>query len=679
MNAKYNALLLGREDYRVASDYILQNYDENYGEVLPIFMKIDSTKLDSAKYLLIDAVKKTSLVAERHSNSKHLDEAYLLLGKTRLAKQEILNSIETFKFVNTKSENPANKNEALVWLMRAYIENEDINTANQVADVLKTQALKKETKSQFLITMAYLHQKENELPLAAVFLEEGLKYKKKGEEKARLHFIVGQLYDKLNQPVLARKNYLKVLKNKPIYDLEFNANLGLIMNQSLAKNSNLQFEKMLEDRKNQDLKDKLYYKMGELETKKKNYQSAINYFTKSAQFAEKNLVQKAYAYKSIGDIYFDHLVNFETAAVYYDSTLITIPKDYAEYRNISQRALSLNDFIKYQKVLDLEDSLQTLAALNPLELDYRLEKIILDKKALEKKKENDAKNLLSNIKNTKTINSGKKLWILYDQVAMLTSKNEFIRVWGSRALEDNWRRADREVGGFSFKIETNVVDTSNGTKPVPIVKVDFEQEKKELDIEKAELQKRIPLTPIQLAASKRKQEEAYFQLGKIYKLRFQDEIKSKKSFTKLITDFPGGVYDPEALYFLAIMSPNAKESEYAITLKKKYPYSSFARLVDKGDVKLTASKENEALAAYSTVYKDFELGNYEKVLSQLDKNLNEYLGSQIEDKMAMLRILTLAKISTKEQYLISLTDFIRSYPTSDLISKARKLLKAMNI
>lgn len=677
MNAKYNALLLAREDYSVANSYILNNYQENYETTLPIFFKIDSTKLDSALILLVDAVKKTSIVAERHSNSRYLDEAYLLLGKARLSKQEIYNAIETFKYVNTNAKTLESKNEALIWLMRAYIENEDFNTANQVAEILKTQSLNKRLKSLFLITKAYYHQKLNQDALAVVFLEEGLKNTKRNQENARLHFIAAQLYDKLGNSVLARKRYKSTLKNKPIYDLEFNANLGLIMNQSLAKNTNIEFEEMLDDRKNQDLKDKVYFKMGELESRKQNYAKSIEYYALSIANSSGNLVQKAYTYKAIADIYFDKLNNFETAATYYDSTLITIPKDFSEYRNLSQRALSLNDFIKYKKVLDLEDSLQKLASLNPVELDFKLEQIILAKKNKAKKLEQEAIELTQKNNATALKSSNKKLWVLYDPVAMINSKNDFVRLWGNRNLEDNWRRADKETGSISFKLEKNVVDTAKviGSK---VKTEDVEaKEKADINAEKAEMVKKIPLTPIQLAASRRKQEEAYYQLGKIYKLKFQDEVKAKETFITLTEKYPSSVYDPEALYFLAIMSPVPNESSYAATLKQKYPYSSFARQVKNGNVKLTQDREAEAQGFYSEVYKLYEEEKYETVIFRLEKGLNDYMGSQIEDKMAMLRLLSLSKFNDKEKYLISLNDFVRTFPTSDLILKAKNMLKTV--
>jgi outer membrane protein assembly factor BamD (BamD/ComL family) len=202
--------------------------------------------------------------------------------------------------------------------------------------------------------------------------------------------------------------------------------------------------------------------------------------------------------------------------------------------------------------------------------------------------------------------------------------------------------------------------------------------KKEIEQEKQEMLKKIPTTHIQKIASKRKQEEALFQIGKIYKLKFNDEEKAKTTFNNLTTNFPRSIYEPEALYYLAIMEKDAQSNSFATKLIKDYPSSSFARQLKKGSVKLSKDKETEALTFYSKAFNLYDQNDFNQALTQIDQGLNEYVGSQIEDKMAMLRIMVLKKIGNKDQYVISLNDFMRSYPSSDLVLKAKELLAVLN-
>lgn len=689
LNSKFNALLISREDITVANEYIAKSYRENYEEVLPIYRKIDSTRLDTAKLYLVDAIKKASIIAEKHSNSKYLDEAYLLIGEARILKGEFENAIETYKYLNTVSGSESVKTEALTQMMRAYIELKDFQNAEQLANMLKTRTLNKDIRKVYMTNMAYFHQVKDENAIAAVFLEEAVKGLKKGEEKARMHFILGQIYDQLGQLTLARKNYRNVLKNKPDYDLVFNADLGLLMNESLARNTNIAFEKMLENRKNQDLKHKIYYKMGETARKKKRTGEAIGYFNQAIAEASNDNLSKAFSYKAIGDIYLDDLVDYDNAAIYYDSTIITLPREFTNKSEIGERANFLNEFIRYRKVYALEDSLQNLGKLTPEVLDSTLEKLVIAKREELKRKleENNEKSTAAIAAVTAPLVNSSKKWRLYDPAQAVRDRNEFVRIWGSRDLDDNWRRSQKS-SGFSFSeadrkmVEQKIsapTDTSKSLTAQSITQaLDPDQEKRLVQEEVKELKKRVPVTKIQVMASKRKQEEAIYRIAKIYKLKFKDEKKASETFRQFLNEFPKSTYEPEVLYYLALAEVNPLESSYASRLLSEYPNTSFGRQIRKGTVVMTKDREGQAQDHYQKAFRMYDEGNYEEVVSFLEEGLNEYVGSQIEDKMALLRIVALAKVGTKDQYMISLADFLRAYPSSDLTAKAKEMMAVLN-
>ena len=680
INAKYNALLIAREDYSEAGFLIRSKQKENFDQILPIFPKIDSSKLDSAKFYLIDAIKKSSIIAERHSNSRYLDEAYLLLGKSRLMKQEYFNAIETFKYVNTKARTESKKTEALIWLMRAYIENQDLNSANQVSEIIKTRKLNNRSKADFLIMKAYYHQNLNQNQAALILLEESLKFLGKSENKARYNFICGQLNESLGNGLAARKYYRNVLKSKPAYEMAFNAQLGLLTSESLANNTNILFEDMLEDRKNQDNKGLIFQKMAQTEARKKNFKQAIEFYNKSIANSGENATQKANAYQALADIYLDSFQDYEKAGIYYDSTIVTLPKNESNFDKLSQKAINLNEFIRYKKAYDLEDSLQMLSALPNDVLEAKLYKIVESRKNSEKQSE-EAKLVKTDNPKTLSTSNIKDRWVLYDPIESVKSKNDFVRNWGNRPLEDNWRRAEKTMGSFSLKIEKTTIETgqpAENQKQIETTQVEVEDlEKKAIEQEVKEMMRKVPRSNVQILASKRKQEEALFQIGKIYSLKFNDNQKAKEYYQKLLNDHPRSMYEPEVLYFMTLDQPDPSNNIYSAKLLADHPYSSFTRQLKKGGQKFSKDRESEVSAFYSDNFKLFENGQYENVLKNLDEGLNKYLGSQIEDKMAMLRLLTLQKLGLKDQYLISLNDFLRSYPSSELQFKVKDFLDAI--
>ncbi len=681
MNSRFNALLISREDIDVAKEYIAANYRDNYEAVLPVFRIIDSTRLDTAKFYLIDAIKKSSIIAEKHSNSKYLDEAYLLIGEARILKGEFENAIETYKYLNTVSSSEEMKTEAMTQMMRAYIELGDYQNADQLSTLLKNRPLSKRNRHTYLLNMAYYNQIRGEKAVTAVLLEETVKSMKKGPEKARYHYILGQLYSELDQVTLARRNFRMVMKNKPEYNLVFNAQLGLMMSESLANDTDLLFGKMLEDRKNQDLKNKIYYKMGETARRRKRAVEAIGYYEKSARESEGDPLSKGFAYKAIGDVYLDDLTDYEHAAVYYDSTVITLPKTYLMRTDINDRAMVLNEFIRYRKIYDLEDSLQRLAALSPEVLDEQLEKSVLARRA-ELKKSQEIQNAPAQTASP-AVSSGKK-WRLYDPKEIVREKNEFVRIWGNRPLEDNWRRAEKSSTTFVFSeterrmVEQPVVQPVIPANTASRQLSDEENEKKAVEDEIKEFKKRIPVTKIQLIASKRKQEEAAFRIARIYKLRFRDDEKANASFRKFLQDFPKSSYEPEVLYYLALAEENPLESTYAARLVKDYPNTSFGRQIRKGTVTMTRDREVQALELYRNAYRLYDEGKLTEAVKVLEDGMNEYVGSQVEDKMALLRIFALGKTGSRDEYYIALSDFVRSYPASDLLPKAKEMLAVLN-
>lgn len=690
LNSKFNALLIAREDISVAKEYIALNYKENYDDILPVYRIIDSTTLDTAKLYLIDAIKKSSIIAEKHSNSKHLDEAYLQIGEARILKGEFENAIETYKYLNTTSNSESAKTEALTQMMRAYIELKDFQNAEQLTNVLKSRQLDKKNRQVYLMNMAYFHQKMGENAVVAVLLEDAVKSMRKGEEKARVHFILGQLYDQLGQVTLARKNYRSVIKNKPDYDLVFNADLGLLMNESLARNTNIAFEKMLDNRKNQDLKHKIYYKMGETARKKRQPEKAIEYFSTAVRESGSDLLGKGFAYKAIGDVYLDDFIDYENAAKYYDSTVITVPKEHLRQSDIGERAMYLNEFIRYKKVYDLEDSLQRMAALSPEALDYALEKTITAKRDAEKLLlEEQAKQVAaSQLAAQPSVNtSSSKKWRLYDPQQLVKENNDFVRIWGNRKLEDDWRRTEKSSTSFVFneserRMEEKLIvptDSINRLASQAAVAVNNpEQERRIVEEEIKEFKKRLPTTKIQMIASKRKQEEAMFRIAKIYKLKFKDDKKANETFRKFLEDYPKSTYEPEVLYYLALAEENPLESSFAKRLLNEYPNTSFGRQIRKGVVVMTKDREGQAVEHYSKAFNLYNDGKFDETVGFLEDGLNDYVGSQVEDKMALLRIYALAKVGTRDQYMISLTDFIRSYPSSDLVPKAKEMLAVLN-
>lgn len=689
-NARFNSLIIARDNMKQAEKDLFDKREENYSALMTIFVPIDSMKSQAVATNLKEVIEKTSLIAERHSNSKYLAEAYILLGKSRLLKEDYINAIEVFKFINTTSSNENGKHSALIWLMRAYTEQKDYDTALKVSEVLRTLDLNNDNTRDFYLTKAYLHQKREEFAISAAIGEEALKLMSRGEKTARVHYAVGQMYEMLNQPAKALPHFQAVAKNRPNYDMEFYARMNTLLDEAAAQRGSTagvqeNFKKMLNDRKNSDLKDKIYFTMGSLEVKKQNYPKAIEYFNASLRNSKGNSTQNAYTYLELAELHYNQLLRYDLASMYYDSTLTALPKTSTDYERIAKRAISLGDFVKYQKVLIVEDSLQRLAAMNPVALDKTLERVIKQKEEDEKKMQEMAQKIISQnsipVERLSDKDADFKRWALYDPLVISRNKSDFQQLWGNRPLEDNWRRKDKEAGSISFKVERGLVGQEQTSKQGPPrlspEEIKKQQEGKDalaFETKKKELYEKIPTTPEKLTASKRKQEEAYYQVGKIYKFQFNEPQNAIETFQTLLAKFPTTVHEVEVLYLLTLLSDNQATSPYRKTLIDKYPASTYARQLMRGNVQITGDTESKAGVVYSQAFNLYSNESYDSAMKLAEDGLITYTGTSIEDKFAMLRIFLFAKTEQKDAYKQALNEFIQGYPSSSLVSRAKEMM-----
>ena len=335
VNAKYNALFQANIKMLEAQKTLFEAHKDNYSQQLPVLIPIDSNSAEAVNEQLTAIIKKASLVVERHQNSKWLDDAYVLIGQARLLKGDYKNAIETFKFVNTTATSDKARDAALVGLMRAYTEQGEYQTALRVAELLSEENLNDANTRDFYLTKAYLHQLKEEYATSVAILEEALPYMKKNEQKARVLYATGQMYEALEKKNEASEMYLAVNKSRPSYDLGFYAKL----NNALVLGENSGFEKMLKDSKNKDLQDKIYEAMSMVEMRKGNSKDGVKLLQASARNSQ-NVKQLPFTYLKLADLYYNKMNNYELAAAYYDSTASLLSPQDANYKRVIDKQRS---------------------------------------------------------------------------------------------------------------------------------------------------------------------------------------------------------------------------------------------------------------------------------------------------------------------------------------------------
>lgn len=684
MTAHYNAYFIANERIKEIENTIFDAQDWNYNKVLPIFPQFDTTTSNSLKIQLEDCIQKSSLAIQRHDGSKWEDDSYILVGKARHYASEFPDAIETFKYVNTHSEDDNARHHALTELIRTFTEFEEYNNAVAVTDYLAKESLNNENKRRYYLNTAYLYQKKNDpnkMVGNLVKAEELLK----SSDKARINFIIGQTYHSLDFESEAFRYYNNVLKNRPEYELEFYAKLYMAQVTKLAKGNDLKkiekyFRNLLKDPKNKEYQDKIYYELAGFELKNGNLPKAIEDYKLSIKNSKSNQRQKGHSYWSLGKIYYDTLKNYVLAKSYYDSTVATMPQDEDGYAAIKNRQEILADFVEQIVIVQKNDSLIHLSTLpEDSVLSMAMEIVKKDLKIKKEKKAKEKEAAINRARNISKTNGDNLIntavnpedWYFNSPNQQSRGRNDFRGKWGDRILEDNWRRS---IKSTKLSVEDPPVE-------VAISEATGEEDKMpDIEGEARKLMSPIPTTEEEKAKLLIEVEDALYSLGNIYNLRLYEDENAIESFESLLVRFPDTEYEPEVLYQLYLLYKNidsSKSKNKGEILKQEYPESIFSKLVDNPNFREESFAISSQLKKlYKRLYGQYKARDYKSVQFSSDSVLQIHPENEFSDNIALLRVLAIGQTEEDHRYQFELDNFSKLYPNSDLLDYAKALTKA---
>lgn len=680
LTAHFNGYFYAHEETKAVEALILKSLDDDHNQILKLFPKLDTVLAKTYSKNTDEVIKMASLSIQRHPNSKWVDDNYLLVGLARMYSCDFQNAVVTFKFVNSNSKEPDTRHAALVHLIRAFTEQNEFDKAEEAFVYLEKENLNTLNRKNLYLEKANYYQVRNDYDNMVRNLASADPILTKSDRKGRIYFIIGQVYQQLGFTGSAYDYYKKCLATNPEYEIDFYARLNMAQVARLdnAKDIRLirsQFTTMLHDTKNQEFQDKIYFELGEFERKQGNLDEAIEDYSAAAHVGTIARI-KGNSYLRIGQIYFDSLRKYSLAKAYYDSTVRVLPKEHNDYAAIKKRQEVLGEFVTYSETIAWQDSLLYLSSLDTatvrLQLDSALAKKALMEQPSKKKKRRVAAQSNSNQNNAffQTESTSTTDWYFGNLAAVSLGESEFQRIWGSRPLEDNWRRSN--------KISATVVlqDTTNVAQPNTTDR-ETTQSKKVDEVAKIILQ--LPVTEKQKQEALHKIEEAYFKLADIYYFQLEEKDNASSSYKKLLERFPQSAHVPEVLYKLYLISKeknDGMESVYSNRLINDFPTSTFARVLINPDyLKETSIAAEKQKTIYKDAYADYQQGSLRTAQEKISQALK--LGDTgFVPNLKLLSTLITGKTEDIAQYQHELDEFIKTYPDNTLVPYAQNLLAA---
>ncbi|MFD2999942.1 tetratricopeptide repeat protein [Pontibacter toksunensis] len=690
--ARYNGYFLAREKMRLIEKGLQDQMQYDYNQVLPLYPLIDSTTATAFEADLEDVKKKASHPIQYHQNSKWIDNSYIEIGKANYYQLNFAEAVRTFKYVNATSKDAADRHEALVWLMRAFMQLDEMENAQQVSEFLRKERLNKASARELYLARAQYYRLQNDTTKAIENLALSLPNFDEKDDQSRARFILAQLYQLTKQNKEAYAQYIKILRRNPPYDLGFFSRLNLGQVTELSDEQDKEriasyYKKMLKDDKNLEYRDRIYYEMAQFELRQQNYDKALELLQQSLKTKGTLSNQKAYSYLSAGEIYFDKLHKYDLAAAYYDSAVQVYPQRAPEYEAVAERRDILADFAKQYSTIQTQDSLQRLGRMGEAErvefvkaLVQREEEARQQEMARQQEqqliaeKESNRSNNRRNQNDTDAFaaaSSTTGVWYFDNPTAMASARAEFVRRWGDRPLQDFWRNRSRGEAA-------NQADVA--LAPVPVAPEENQPSPEERALAQVQQYlKDVPVTTADMQRSEKLMEEALFRLANIYAQSLNDQERAIQTYLALLERFPRSEHAAESYYSLYLLYGKAGDEQqkrvYYNKVKQEFPNTTYARLLDDSNFMSKNAAENlKAHTLYDSAYSFYDAEEYEMTTEMLNKVISQYPLNDIQDKVAFLRAMVTARTQKPEMLRQQLQQFKAAYPKSPLLPQADQLL-----
>jgi len=688
LTAHYNAYFNGKEALNEGKTELSKKNKDDFTKILPVFELGTKSDAQSVYANMDRAIDKASIIIQRHSifikgveHVKWIDDAFMLIGKAYYYKQEYDLALQTFNYVLNKYKDSDSKYEAIIWKARVMIQQGKIDDAEVLLSSIEKKIEKNKANraadKMYPLAYADVLLKQQKYDQGIEYLQEALHKNRAKHIRTRLSFILAQTFQKSGNSLQANKYYKKVLGMNPVYDMEFATKMNLAKNYDVtmgeSRDIKKQLNRLIRDEKNKEYLDQIYYALAEVYLKENDQENAIKQLKKSAQKSTSNDYQKSISYLKLGDLYFAE-PDYKNAQRYYDSCVITLPKDFPNYQLIVNKKNTLNELVRNINIVVLEDSLQKLAAMSPAERSKIINDHIADltkeeaRKKLEEAQRLQELNTITQINQTGN-NAATGSWYFYNPSSMSFGFTEFVHKWGQRKYEDLWRLSNKVVTDFG---NNELGENSDSLKKLETLK------ESDLKNPKTYLAQ-IPLTPEAIEISNKKISEALFNIGVIYKESLDELDKSIESFSKIEKRFPESKQIQATYYNLYEIYKEKNEmpraNYYKDLLLNKYPESEFAKIISDPNYYQKLEEQKGRLASYyKETYLAFKDGKYTQVIRNADSVLSLKSKIPLTAKFDYLKCLSIGKTQPKETFITALKGIVKNYPETDVKTEAQKIL-----
>lgn len=681
LTSHYNAYFLADTKIKTAEGQVIENYKEDYTQILPVFIPIDSATIQKNKIPLDSARELSSKAIDWHRISKWVDDSYYLIGKIDYLQARVDDAKNTFRYVNSQSKDKDLRHKALISLLQLYIDQDAVEEANFTIDYLsKETEINSDNTFDLYKTLAYYYEKRADQNGVIGALDRALNYASDKKERSRLYFILAQRYQREGLDALAFDYFQKSLEGNPSYERSFFATLfaqqvaELNASKDLKKVRNY-YEDLYKDPKNKDLKDVVIFERALFEEKQKNIPLTLELLHQAAKEAGSIPRVKGYIYQKLAEIKLDQFKDYRATKYYLDSALRFIQAEDPVAQQLKEKKTSLDTYVFHFERIEENDSLIQLTSLSVEEQVLKAQKFIDSEKQrlADLKKEANPTRSSSIFDNLLAFGDtgNESTFYFGNGAALQQGAIDFVRTWGNRPLEDNWRRkaaffqtSTQAATPLSSEVALQETDAAKDSTGLPSLE---------------SLLASIPKSPAQLEQLNNELEDSYFELGKVLFFQLKEPQRSEEYLSKLIQTYPRTVKKPEAYYLLYLGQREMMGSAdtYVQLLNIEFPESPYTFSVNNPEAGAGNKGSLESAKGYEQAYEAYYSGNYSNSRELIFATLEKYPLTRNTEKLLLLNAMVTGKQESREQFKSKLEEFIQNAKEQELIILAKAMLQPL--
>lgn len=734
---RYNIYYNGDEHYKETLSTLEKNYEDDYSQLLYIhptdaYKNPDSPQpsgdftrsIEKAqKAIQLRSIKKKparkagksrdpkyKAWMKREEYNPFLHNAWMMMGRSQYNNGDYLGAATTFYYI-AKHFNwlPATVTEAKLWQARAYCAMKwDYEAENILSKIPEKALVNGDLQGLYNMVYATLYRQSPTPEKAIPYIKKAIPHSS-SVQKSRLNFLLGQLLARTGDKKGAYEAFKKASGAHTNYRTQLNAR---IKQSEVFTGKNIKTEvnslrRMTRLDRNKDYLDQIYYAIGNLYLSRNDTANAIKNFILAAEKSTRNGIDKAIDQLQLGAIYFAQR-RYDLAQPCYAEAIPLLPSNYPGYDSLKLRSDVLDKLALYTQNVILNDSLLRLSEMGEKERAKVIDKIISDLKEKEKKEAEQQKredylaqqqSLGNNNQQqggstsapmTFTMNNDDS-WYFYNTATRNAGKTDFQKRWGSRKLEDNWRR--RNKASFDMA-EFDNPDADNSEEGQDSTNSSREDENGDENTSKETVDKendphfpeyylkQIPFTPEEKLNANDIIQEGMYNIGLILKDDLEDFTEAEHEWNRLLQRYPDNIYRLDIYYNLYLifmrLGDRTKAEYYRALILQDFKDSKYGEALQDPDyIEHLRSMESKQESLYEEAYTAY-LDNRNSTVHEVYRTVKErYPLSKIMPKFMFIEALSYVTDNDAEKFKSTLKELLERYPDTDVTPLASSYLKGL--